>query len=487
MMSEPLYATPDAGNQANRRLLLISYHFPPDPSVGARRWEKLAHYVAERGWGVDVITRREQPFTSPSDLARLKTLPSGVRIYGVPLPTLALQRVEHAAWSLLRGRRKTATKAVPAQGHAKTGGGTNNGTATSLSSPREKIRWSLHTPRGYLRAYWAWLDFAQYGEWGTQVERVARAIVHPKVHLAVVSSGPPHMSHDAGRRVSKRTGLPFVMDMRDPWRNVERLSEGTSSPLWLHMAARYERRAVEQATLVVANTELARRALQEAYPARRNDIITAMNGADADPLPPRRRGENGQGKDRFVIGHAGTIYLDRDPRALFQAAARVVRELALTPEQFTLEFIGELEAVGGFPIREVAQQEGIDEYVRTGPPRPHAEAMQFMADATMLVTMSGTNATAIPAKTFECIRFDSWILALSAPGSATELLLQGTEADVAPPGDVERITDVIRKRYQQHAAGVAPVRIAADGDDRFSRCGQAKLLFDAITSRVVQS
>ena len=294
------------------------------------------------------------------------------------------------------------------------------------------------------------------------------------------------MSHDAGRRVSRLTGLPFVMDMRDPWRNVERLSEGTASPLWLHLAAKYEQRAVQQAALVVANTELATRALQETYPSRREDIITAMNGADADPLPARRGGKNGVGVGRFVVGHAGTVYLDRDPRALFQAAAQVVRELSLTPDQFSLEFIGELEAVGGFPIREVAQQEGIADDVRTGPPRPYTDALQFMADATMLVTMSGTNATAIPAKTFECIRFDAWVLALSAPGSATELLLQGTEAYVVAPGDVERITAVIRKRYQQHAAGVTPNRISADVDDRFSRCGQAKLLLDAFVSRVLR-
>src|SRR6185437_11394927 len=35
------------------RVFLISYHFPPDRTVGARRWEKLAHFFTERGWGVD--------------------------------------------------------------------------------------------------------------------------------------------------------------------------------------------------------------------------------------------------------------------------------------------------------------------------------------------------------------------------------------------------------------------------------------------------
>ena len=160
----------------------------------------------------------------------------------------------------------------------------------------------------------------------------------------------------------------------------------------------------------------------------------------------------------------------------------MIRELGLTPDQMSLEFIGELEAVGGFPIREVAAQEGIAAYVHTGPPRPFADALQFMADATMLVTMSGTNLAAIPAKTFECVRFDAWVLALSAPGSATELVLQGTDADVAAPGDADRIAAVLKRRYLQHAAGERPVSIGRDG--RFDRSTQATILLDAIERRV---
>jgi hypothetical protein len=144
--------------------------------------------------------------------------------------------------------------------------------------------------------------------------------------------------------------------------------------------------------------------------------------------------------------------------------------------------MGQLLAVGGFPVLEVAEQEGISEYVTVEPPQPHAQAMQFMADATMLVTMSGGNLAAIPAKTFECIRFESWVLALSAPGSATELLLAGSGADVVAPSNVEGIEQAIRTRYLAYREGAPPPRI---GDDpRFSRAGQARLLFDALEERL---
>src|SRR2546422_7800891 len=53
----PVYATAERPGQ--HRLLLISYHFPPDPAVGALRWQKLARYAAERGWGLDVMRSEE--------------------------------------------------------------------------------------------------------------------------------------------------------------------------------------------------------------------------------------------------------------------------------------------------------------------------------------------------------------------------------------------------------------------------------------------
>jgi hypothetical protein len=104
--------------------------------------------------------------------------------------------------------------------------------------------------------------------------------------------------------------------------------------------------------------------------------------------------------------------------------------------------------------------------------------MEFLAQATMLVTFPGLNTITIPAKTFECVRFDAWLLALSQRGSATELLLHGTEADVVPPDDVEGIAAAIRKRVLAHRRGVVPTRVASD--DRFGRRGQARILLDAI-------
>lgn len=468
----PFFANEDVGSQRDRRLLVISYHFPPDRAVGAKRWEKFSHFAAARGWGLDVFMRGDVDETDAESARR--SLPPGVRAFRVTAPLLRVERAENAVWRALKGHRKqevgTAPQPVPGRRRIQH-------SARPSSIHRSDLRWALHTPRGWMRAYWAALDFARIRSWGDEAVAAVSSMFDPGVHRAVITSGPPFMSHDVGRRIAERYRIPFIMDMRDPWSHVERLAEGIATPVWTRLAARYESMAVQRSALIVANTEAARRQLAASYPSRNADIVTITNGGDDDELlPPQRRG------GRFTIAHAGTLYLDRDPRALFQAAAAVIRKLALTPEDLTLEFIGDFEAVGGFPIEDVARAEGIAAYVRTGPNRPHREAVAFMAEATMLVTMSGTNMAAIPAKTFECVRFPAWILALSAPDSATALLLSGTEADVAAPGDAAGIAAIIEKRYQEHTAGLRPEPVGRD--PRFSRAYQAALLFDAIEDRV---
>jgi glycosyltransferase involved in cell wall biosynthesis len=331
--------------------------------------------------------------------------------------------------------------------------------------------------RGLFRTYWAWTQFARTGSWARQAAAAARQLIDPGVHFAIVTSGPPHMTHECGSLVSESTGVPFVMDMRDPWSLSQRIHEAIASPLWLRLAARYERRAVNHAALVVANTEPARQALAKTYPTARERIIAVMNGSDDEPIPPARRAE------RFTIGYAGTIYLERDPRNLFRAAARVIRDLDLRPDRFGIDFIGAM-GPGERSLDEMAQQEGIAEFVTIGPARTHPEALAFLAEATMLVTFPGWNTITIPAKLFECVRFDAWVLALSERGSATDLLLQGTEADVVSPEDVAGIAAVIRKRYEEHAQGVRPARLSID--ERFSRRTQARILLDAIARLVPQ-
>jgi hypothetical protein len=346
---------------------------------------------------------------------------------------------------------------------------------------RAEIRWSFSRPRAFLRAYFAHLDYARWAHWARQAAGVALSIVDPGVHEAVVSSGPPHMVHEAGRIVSLATGLPFVMDMRDPWSLQPILAEHIASPVWLRLAASYERKAARQADILVCVSETMRRAMIAAVPEAAARMITVTNGFDEDDDTVTRLAGPCR---RFVVAYAGSLYGGRDPGCLLRAAAQLVRHLGLTPRQFGIELIGDATDSARASISNTAREERIEDFVSVTPRVSRSEARRRLAHAPLLVSLAVWDELTVPAKIYEYAQFEAWLLALAEPESATELALRGTGADVAAPTDVQAIAAILRERYLQHARGVRPARLAID--ERLTRRAQAGVLFEALTDCLQQ-
>jgi len=464
MSVEPFFERPSRPEQEQDRLLLISQHFPPNVTIGARRWEQFARFIADRGWGLDVVMCRQD---DDGDAARMAALPDGVRVFHVPQPELMVEQLEN--WAA-RVYRRIFPRQKP---HGATAvSGDNAAVSDHASIARDQMRWPPRTMRELTRLGSAYVVFARDEAWSRHAAVVGTSIVRVGVHRAVLSSGPPHMAHEAARHVAGAARLPLIVDMRDPWSLLPMLHETQASLWWYSQARRYERQVVADAAIVIANTDHAREGLAAAYPEARERMITVLNGTDSYAVPPSRRG------GRFTIGFAGTVYLDQDVRNLMRASADVIRALSLTPADFGIDFIGDFGKPGELSIEVFAREAGIGDYVSVGPRRPHSGALEFLAQATMLVVFVGFGPEFIPAKTFEYMRFDAWLLTLTEPGSATAQLLRGTDADIVAPADVPAIAAAIRRRYEMHRQGVAPTRIARD--DRFSRARQAETLLEAI-------
>jgi hypothetical protein len=461
----PFYSAPGSGGQ--RRLLVISIHFPPSQAAGALRWQKFTGHAAERGWGVDVVTLPPESL-SRSDPSRLETLPGGTRVFGVAprwhLSDLVSGGLRWAA--RVRRRLRRGGDALGPGGSSDSAGGLER----SIGRGDATFRWTR--PGELMRAFYAWREYAKDGQWAQDAARVACRVYRPGVHRAVVTCGPPHMVHRTGATVHAATGVPFIMDLRDPWSLVQRLPGGIGSAVWWRLAARHEREVVEKAALLVMNTEPLADAMQREYPGASDRIIAVLNGYDEDPLPAPRHGS------RFTVAYAGTIYLDRDPRPLFQAAAEVVRELGLTPDEFGIGLMGTVQEYNRTSIASIADDLGLTGYVQVHPPGTRAEALDFLSRATLLVSLPQDSDLAIPSKLYEFMRFHAWLLVMAEQGSASELLLRGTAADVVSAHDLDGLTAALRGRVLEHRSGNRPDMVGVD--PAFSRREQARALFDAI-------
>lgn len=453
---------PDKPTEGGNRLLLVSYHYPPSEAAGALRWQRLTPVAAQHGWQTHVIALAPGQ-AERVDWARVGELPASTRIHGVPRVEPLLAHT-YRVWRWLRGPRRQASQSIqPAEGPP--------------TIHRDDVSWFAGGFRALVRAFnvmavhlrdQGWMKLAV--QTGLRVGRQFRPDI-------VLSCGPPHLVHEAGRRLAAAFGVPFVMDMRDPWSLQTLLHEERASPLWHYLAHRGEARCVRDASLVVMNTPNAARAMQQAWPRAR--IISVLNGWDKEPLPRL------PWPPEFRIVYAGSIYLDRTPRPLFRAVARVSRELGLGPEKIQIRLIGNVEAFGRESVTAIAAQEGVPEYLRVIPPLSRREVLEEYAQAAVLVSLPQDSNYAIPSKLFEYMCHPCWIVAQSAEDSAVGQLLKKSGAFLTSPEDSDGLAQTLLSWYQEFLAGRRPEPSVGDtsaADAPFSRAAEGAKLMAALES-----
>ena len=438
---------------ATRRILLVFFYFAPSAEVGALRWLSLTRFGAERGWAFDVVTLHPR-FMGTLDATRLAQLPAGMRLFGFSGEEPGWYRSLVSVW-----RRVSGSTTHRADGSGMGGHLDGNDLALRLV-PSDAPAWR--------RSFRSHMHFSLGDVLARRAATVGVALARAHRYDMVVSSGPPHAAHLAARSIASETGIPFVMDMRDPWSDEAAMPEELRSNAWRRSARAHESDCVSAAEMVVVTSKAHEELQVRKYPELKGRFHTVMNGADADVLPTSRVGQ------RFVVAFAGTIYLGRNPRALFRAAARVARETGANPDEFGVEFMGD-DACDGIPLTTIARDEGLTDHFRSHGFRPRRDALEFLAGAAMLVSLPLRTAMTLPAKLFEYTRFDAWLLILAEPGSATAELLRDTDADVVPPDDDAGIARAIRRRYDEFRAGGRPRALNRDG--RFDRARQSAHLF----------
>lgn len=454
----PVFESPSVGAE-QRRLLLISPVFPPSTEVGALRWVKLGQLAAARGWRVDVITGEDLPGFR-SDPASLQSVGPGTRVWSVPLRPALAERVRAGIWrplkAVLMGRPSDESAVVP----------------PSVGQASDTFAATM------LRAHRAQNHFSSWLAWGRGVTTLARQIAQDHMPEVVISSGPPHMVHEAARRVAATLGLPLVLDLRDPWFIDHAEPADLRSPTWKHRTSAYESACCHAARLIVANTESSADILRGRYPELADRIMVAMNGAD-----PEVRRHAGRG-DRFIIAHAGNLYSGRDPRPVFRGVRKFLDAVSVDGHvpDVRVAFVGG-QAYERVPLTQMAAEEGIGEVFTSGPPLPRDEALRFMGQAAVLVVLPQDWSVSVPAKVYEYIQFNAWLMVLSRQDDATTRLLQSTSADLLRPDDVDGIARMLGTRYAEWCAGTRPRAINADG--RFDRETQGTLLFDRLEQHVL--
>jgi glycosyltransferase involved in cell wall biosynthesis len=274
---------------------------------------------------------------------------------------------------------------------------------------------ALAKPVGYLQAWvqlWAIPDPRDGWLWPSffRTVGVARAF-RPDV---IAVTGPPWTPAIAAALASRQTGIPFVLDYRDPW--SESYFRRPLPQLSLKVNPAIERWVLARAGgVTAAHREIIRR-IRPLYSRRRPLSMWVPNGYDAEDFANTPAAL----PDRFTLTYAGSFLTYRVPKVFIGTLEAMMKEGLIDPERFSLRLAGHVDVVKKFcdPSGPLLRSIDFRGYVS------HEESIRLLQSSTanLILEIGVTKRNFyVPAKVYEVFAARRPVLLLCPEGTTPHL------------------------------------------------------------------
>lgn len=436
-----------------KRVLIISYYWPPTGGSGVQRWVKFAKYLPAEGWQPVVYTPE-----NPEQLAVDASLEAEVPAEAEIIKTHITEPYE------------LYKKFLKKSGHSKEAVEVNPVNAQNKSLAQKAAMWVRgNFFRPDPRCLWI----------GPSVRFLKKYLKEHPVDL-IVSTGPPQSMHLIGRRLAKETGLPWIADFRDPWTRIfyfKHLSMTRATERW---HKKMEKKVLDDATVVVAVSPLVQ---QEFQAMTRTPVELVTNGFDECDYEMDGKDICGPDKD-FVITHTGLFAADGNPTVLW----KVLAEKCASDEEFRSRLKIRLVGKTDDAIIQSISDNGLNGNLTDLGYQPHSIAVEEQRNASLLILplrKEPEYKAVLPGKLFEYMASMRPVLGIGQPDGAMSMILNRTgTGNVLDWEDRESIGRFIEDSWQKHLQGSLTVE---DADiSQFTRRNlthRMVQLFDRLTEK----
>ncbi|MCC7339209.1 MAG: glycosyltransferase [Pirellulaceae bacterium] len=419
----------------DKRVLLISYAFPPTGGAGVQRVTKFIKFLPSYGWRPTVLTACN-PSVPVQDRDLLADVSSDVAI------------IRSRTWEPGYGVKKRLADAPHKRFSVRL---LLRSLAMSVLQPDPQILWNATAYRAASR----------------QLSQVA--------HDAILVTAPPFSSFLLGCRLKKKFGLPLVLDFRDEWALVSRhLENHRPGGLAQLRQQRMRRAALRAADAIIATTQATADELGEECEKvnRQAKSCCIYNGFDPSDIEHLVNTQPSlQRRSTLKIVYTGTLWNLTDVGPLVAA----LQQASINPNCPTIE----LHIAGR---RTELQNQRLSKLDATNCTTtlydylPHQQSLALAMSADLLVVTLADQPGAervVPAKIFEYMALNKRILAIVPPGETDEILRGYALSSIFHPSESARIADWIA-----HCCDPSRPLASANRDysSRYSRVRQAEQL-----------
>ena len=421
-----------------KRVLIISYYWPPTGGSGVQRWVKFAKYLPAEGWQPVIYTPE-----NPEQLAVDETLAAEV-----PAEAEIIRRRIVEPYGMYK-------KVLRRSGHSKEAVEVNPVNAQNKSFLQKAAMWvrgNLFRPDP--RCWWI----------RPSVRFLKKYLKDHPVDL-IVSTGPPQSMHLIGRKLAQETGLPWIADFRDPWTKIFYFKHLSMTRATMRWHEKMEKRVLDEATRVVAVSPLVQ---QEFQAMTKTPVELITNGFDeCDFLQEPFKMAEGGPQQLFTITHTGLFAADGNPTVLWEVLAEKCKACEEFRKLLRINLIGKTDE----QIIRAIEDAGLGDNLENLGYQPHAEAVDQQRKASLLILplrKEPEYKAVLPGKLFEYLASYRPILGIGQPDGAMSMILDSTRTGVVFDWeDKEAIAKYIDECWEKHKEG----RLRIEGDDisRFTR------------------
>ena len=413
-----------------KRVLVITYYWPPVGGSGVQRWVKFAKYLPSEGWQ-PVIYTPSNPDLGSVDESLLSDIPSEAEI---------IKRRIFEPYGIYR--KLTGSKGQ-IKVEANPGGG---GKGSFLKRLSMWVRGNLFMPDP--RCLWI----------RPSVRFLKKYLKEHPVDI-IVSTGPPQSMHLIAREVSLATGIPWVADFRDPWTKIfyfKHLMLGRRAEKKHH---ELEQRVLDDATAVVAVSPM----VQADFAAMtKTPVCLVTNGYDESDYTETIVPEKG-----FNVVHTGLLTAEGNPVELWKVLGEKCRKDADFADSFRLTLAGKTDSA----VLESIRQAGLGEYLIDLGYIDHSKAVMLQRKASVLILPireEPETKAILPGKLFEYLAARRPVLGVgTGEGAMAEVLKETGAGQIFDWDDRAGISDYVERLWSAFRSG--EVMTATADIEKYSR------------------
>ena len=374
-----------------KKILIITYYWPPAGGPGVQRWLKFVKYLPD--FGIQPIVYVPE---NPSYPIIDENLISEVSAKAIIIKRPIFEPYAFAAFFSKNKTKKISSGIIP-----------NQKKQTVLDKLFLWIRGNIFIPDA--RIFWV----------KPSVSFLEKYIQENNIET-IITSGPPHSLHLIGLELKQKCTINWLADFRDPWTTIGYHKALKLSSFAAKKHKKLEHQVLNTADIIIVTSETTKTEFQ-AITTKPIQVIT--NGYDVENI------EKQQLDSKFTLAHIGSLLSERNPTFLWQCLSELIQENSNFEINFELKLIGAISP----EVVETINDFGLSKYVQNLGYVSHNEALEQQRKSQVLLLIeinSEDTKSIIPGKLFEYMASERPIIGIGPEGADFSKIIKETNTGI---------------------------------------------------------